>query len=110
MDYNTPLFDHHLAIRIFQADFQYTHENFPGGRGNFNMARLSAGFVYHIGTLTPPPPVTLSCTATPTSIFPGDHRAFRAFGQGRWTFGHTPLCPNVHQVASPALRLERGGA
>jgi hypothetical protein len=72
MDYNTPLFNHHLAIRIFQADFQYTHENFPGGRGNFNMARLSAGFVYHIGTLTPPPPVTLSCTATPTSIFPGD--------------------------------------
>ena len=25
MDYATPFFDHHLAIRIFQADYQYTH-------------------------------------------------------------------------------------
>ena len=72
MDYNTPFFNHHLAIRIFQADYQYTHENWPDGRGNFNMARLSAGFVYHIGTIAPPPPVTLACSASPTSIFPGD--------------------------------------
>jgi hypothetical protein len=75
MDYNTPFFNHHLAVRVFQADYQYTHENWdvaPGTRGNFNMARLSAGFVYHIGTFAPPPPVTLACSATPTSIFPGD--------------------------------------
>jgi hypothetical protein len=72
MDYSTPFFDHHLAIRVFQADFQYTHENWPSGRGNFKMARLSAGFVYHIGSITPPPPVTLSCSASPASIFPGD--------------------------------------
>jgi hypothetical protein len=72
MDYNTPFFNHHLAIRIFQADYQYTHENWSDGRGNFNMARLSAGFVYHIGTIAPPPPVTLACSASPTSIFPGD--------------------------------------
>jgi len=76
MDYSTPLFDHHLAIRVFQADYQYTHENFgdtaQGERGNFNMIRLSAGLVYHIGTIAPPPPVTLACSASPTSIFPGD--------------------------------------
>jgi hypothetical protein len=72
MDYATPLFNHHLAIRIFQADYQYTHENFAGGRGNFNMAQLSAGLVYHIGTLVPPPPVTLACAVSPASIFPGD--------------------------------------
>jgi hypothetical protein len=72
MDYNTPFFNHHLAIRIFQADYQYTHENWPSGRGNFNMARLSAGFVYHIGTIAPPPPVTLACSASPASVFPGD--------------------------------------
>ena len=72
MDYATPFFNHHLAIRIFQADYQYTHENWASGRGNFNMARLSAGFVYHIGTITPPPPVTLACSANPTSVFPGD--------------------------------------
>jgi hypothetical protein len=72
MDYATPFFNHHLAIRIFQADYQYTHENWPDARGNFNMARLSAGFVYHVGTIAPPPPVTLACSASPTSIFPGD--------------------------------------
>ena len=27
MDYNTPFFNHQLALRIFQADYQYTHEN-----------------------------------------------------------------------------------
>ena len=73
MDYATPLFHHHLAIRVFQADYQYTHEDFaPGVRGNFNMARLSAGFVYHVGTIAPPPPVTLACSASPASVFPGD--------------------------------------
>jgi hypothetical protein len=75
MDYNTPFFDHHLAIRIFQADYQYTHDNYPmqpPERGNFNMARLSAGFVYHIGTIAPPPPVTLACSASPTSVFEGE--------------------------------------
>ncbi|HEY1160148.1 MAG TPA: hypothetical protein VGE83_05925, partial [Terracidiphilus sp.] len=73
MDYNTPFFDHHLAIRVFQADYQYTHENFGDfGRGNFNMPRLSAGFVFHVGTITPPPPVTLACSASAASIFPGD--------------------------------------
>ena len=73
LDYATPFFNHHLAIRLFQADYQYTHENWgPGFRGNFNMARLSAGFVYHIGTLQPPPPVTLACSASPESVYPGD--------------------------------------
>jgi hypothetical protein len=72
MDYATPFLNHHLAIRIFQADYQYTHENWPSGRGNFNMARLSAGFVYHVGTIAPPPPVTLACSASPASVFPGD--------------------------------------
>ncbi len=73
LDYETPFFHHHLAIRVFQADFQYTHENLgTGGRVNANMARLSAGFVYHIGSILPPPPVTLACSASPTSVFPGD--------------------------------------
>ena len=49
MDYATPLFDGHLGIRLFQADYEYMHVNWgPGvwsGRGNFNSARLSAGVV-----------------------------------------------------------------
>jgi hypothetical protein len=73
LDYETPWFTHHLAIRLFQADYQYTHEDFrPGWRGNFNMARLSAGVVIHVGSQAPPPQLTVACSASPTSIFPGD--------------------------------------
>lgn len=76
MDYNTPLFNHHLSIRVFQADYEYMHVNFGpgfyGGRANINAARLSAGLVFHAGTIAPPPPPTLSCSVNPTSVFPGD--------------------------------------
>jgi hypothetical protein len=78
MDYETPFFNHHLALRLFQADYQYTHVNFgpgptpPGGRANINAARLSTGFVIHAGSIVPPPPVTLACSANPTSVFPGE--------------------------------------
>jgi outer membrane protein OmpA-like peptidoglycan-associated protein len=76
LDYSTPLFDHHLAIRLFQVDFQYIHDNFGpgigGGRANINAARLSAGIVYRVGSFTPPPPVTLSCSASPSAVFPGE--------------------------------------
>ena len=34
MDYATPFFNHHLAIRIFQADYSYMHADFgPGVQG-----------------------------------------------------------------------------
>jgi hypothetical protein len=76
MDYETPWLNHHLAIRLFQADYEYMHADFGtglyGGRANVNAARLSAGIVLHVGEIAPPPPVTLACTASPTSVFPGD--------------------------------------
>jgi hypothetical protein len=76
VDYETPLLHHRLAIRIVQADYQYVHEDWGtgefGGRGNANVARLSAGVVLHIGSFTPPPPVTLTCSASPTAVFPGE--------------------------------------
>ncbi len=76
MDYETPLFHHHLAIRLFQADYEYMHANFGpivfGGRANINAARLSAGVVLHVGSIAPPPPVTLACSANPASVYPGE--------------------------------------
>jgi outer membrane protein OmpA-like peptidoglycan-associated protein len=74
LDYATPWFDHHLSIRLFQADYQYTHLDFgvDGGSNNFNLARLSAGLVFGLGSIVPPPPVALACTASPVSIYPGD--------------------------------------
>jgi hypothetical protein len=76
MDYNTPLFHHHLAIRLFQADYQYIHADFGpvvyGGRANINAARLSAGIVLHVGEIYVPP-VTYSCSVNPTGpVFPGE--------------------------------------
>ncbi|HEV2133110.1 MAG TPA: hypothetical protein VGR47_02500, partial [Terracidiphilus sp.] len=75
MDYETPMFNHHLAIRLFQADYEYMHVNFGpgtyGGRANINAARLSAGLVFHLGSIAPPPPVTLGCSANPDSVYPG---------------------------------------
>ena len=76
MDYATPFFGGHLGIRLFQADYEYIHENWGpgvlGGRANLNAARLSAGVVLHVGSLEPPPQLTVACSANPTSIFPGD--------------------------------------
>jgi outer membrane protein OmpA-like peptidoglycan-associated protein len=78
MDYETPWFNHRLAIRVFQADYEYMHADFgpqvspPGGRANIDSARLSAGVVIHVGSLAPPPPVTLACSASPDSVFPGE--------------------------------------
>ncbi len=81
MDYETPLFNHHLAIRLFQTDYEYMHADFgpqpyppgpPGGRANVNAVRLSAGIVIHAGSIAPPPPITFACTASPTSVFPGE--------------------------------------
>ncbi len=77
LDYGLPYFDHHLAIRLFQADYEYWHASFgpqavTGGRANLNNARLSSGIVLKFGSIIPPPPVTYSCSASPASVFPGD--------------------------------------
>jgi hypothetical protein len=72
LDYVTPLLNHHLAIRLFQADYQFIHPNYVDDSTNVNAARLSAGLVLGIGSFAPPPPVTISCVASPASIFPGD--------------------------------------
>jgi hypothetical protein len=68
LDYNTALFNRHLALRIFQADYQFIH----GDTNDINAFRLSTGLVWHIGSFTPPPPVTLACSASPVSVYPGD--------------------------------------
>lgn len=77
MDYQTPLFNHRLAIRLFQADYEYMHANWGpvvtyGGRANINAARLSTGLVFHVGSIAPPAQLTVACSANPTSVFPGE--------------------------------------
>jgi hypothetical protein len=77
VDYNTRW--RMLAIRLFQADYVYMHDDFGpttptqyGGRANINAARLSAGIVIHAGSIAPPPQLTVACAVNPTSVFPGD--------------------------------------
>ncbi len=81
LDYDLPWMNHRFALRIFQADYEYMHADFgtqpyppgpPGGRANISAARLSTGLVIHIGSIAPPPPVTLACSANPQSVFPGE--------------------------------------
>jgi hypothetical protein len=79
LDIGTAAFHHHLAIRLVQADYQYTHENYSNGySGALNNLRLSAGLVYHIGSIAPPVPVQLSCSPSPVIIFPGDPETITA--------------------------------
>jgi len=86
MDYETPLFNHRLAIRIFQADYNYIHADFGpntyGGRANINAARLSGGLVFHVGSIAPPAPPTIACSANPSSVFPGDPVTVTATASG----------------------------
>jgi len=83
MDYDLPWFNHRLGLRLFEADYRYTHLNFgpadpeiylQGGRANLSGAELSSGLLFHFGSIVPPPPVTYACAVTaPTgTIYPGD--------------------------------------
>jgi outer membrane protein OmpA-like peptidoglycan-associated protein len=77
LDYDLPFFNHHLGLRLFQADYEYFHANFGpeatfGGRANVGNARLSTGLVFKFGNIIPPPPVQYACSATPSSVFPGE--------------------------------------
>ena len=83
MDYDLPFFDHRFGLRLFQADYVYIHEDYGpyvgiptggvlGGRANISSAQLSSGILMHFGHIIPPPPVTYSCVASPTSGYAGD--------------------------------------
>jgi outer membrane protein OmpA-like peptidoglycan-associated protein/opacity protein-like surface antigen len=71
----------HLAIRILQAEYLMTRfDNLATGTSaTQNDMRLSSGIVLRFGgNPAPPPQVTLSCSASPASVFPGDPVAVTA--------------------------------
>ena len=77
LDYNLPFFNHRIGLRLFQADYEYFHINHGpqptyGGRVNANSARISTGLVWKFGSIIPPPPVQYACSASPSSVFPGE--------------------------------------
>jgi hypothetical protein len=81
LDYVLPPFHHRIALRLFQADFQYSQVVFgplvlpngtTGGFGEIDALKLSGGLVVRFGDARGPAPVELGCTADPVSVFPGD--------------------------------------
>jgi hypothetical protein len=83
MDYDLPFFDNRFSLRLFQADYRWIHTNYGpavnpptpgalGGRTNLSAAELSTGVVMHFGHIIPPPPITYACSASPTTVYPGD--------------------------------------
>jgi outer membrane protein OmpA-like peptidoglycan-associated protein len=82
LDYIFPWFNSRIALRVFQADYEYIHVDFgnppfvssnvAGGRANISAAQVSSGLVWRFGVIAPPPPVTYACSVTPAVVFPGD--------------------------------------
>jgi outer membrane protein OmpA-like peptidoglycan-associated protein len=77
VDYDLPWFNHHLGLRLFQADYEYFHVDFgpqdvTGGRLNAGVARISTGLVFKFGNIVPPPPVAYACAVNPASVYPGE--------------------------------------
>ena len=76
LDLETPVWNHRLAIRLFQADYEYMHEDWGTGiwRGtaDINAVRFAAGFVIHGGPSAPAATMTLACTASPETVYAGD--------------------------------------
>ena len=82
-DYQTPWLNRRLSLRLIQADYEYIHSDFfPEGRANIEAARLSAGLVFNFGSIAPPAPITIACSASPSSVFPGDPVAVTATASG----------------------------
>lgn len=79
-DYILPGLGNHLAIRPIQADYEHAHVDFgtpnitgsTGGVADVNAYRLSSGLVLRFGSIEPPMPVAMACSAQPGYVFPGD--------------------------------------
>ena len=85
LDLVLPYWNSRFAVRAVQADFEHDHVNYgtpgpatgalansTGGIGNLNGIKLSAGLVVRFGQEAPPPAMKFGCSASPTSIYPGD--------------------------------------
>jgi outer membrane protein OmpA-like peptidoglycan-associated protein len=72
-----------VSLRLIQVDYTYNNVDFGpwggirnanplGGRAHLPGLQASAGLVWHAGNITPPLPVTYSCSANMATVFPGD--------------------------------------
>jgi hypothetical protein len=81
LDYTAPFFHNHLAVRIIQADWQYSQvvygplvlpEAVKGGFGEIDALKLTGGLVVKVGEVTPAKVLTVGCAVQPAVGYPGD--------------------------------------
>ena len=81
LDYTVPFFHKHVAVRIIQADWQYSQvvygplvlpEAVKGGFGEISALKLSGGVVVKLGEILPPKVLDVGCKAEPATGYPGD--------------------------------------
>lgn len=81
LDYTAPFFHNHLAVRIIQADWQYSQvvygplvlpEEVKGGFGEIDALKLSGGLVVKLGEVTAAKALDVGCKAEPAVGYPGD--------------------------------------
>jgi len=73
-----------FSIRIAQADYLWTYYNpqiFTNQSHNWNSVRLSAGFLFNLGSYYNPP-LTCTASATPTEVFAPDPVKVTTTGSG----------------------------
>jgi outer membrane protein OmpA-like peptidoglycan-associated protein len=64
-------FSKSLGLRLIEAD--YVRTELPNGSSDTqNDLRLAFGIDYHLGKYAPPLGVALACSASPSTVFPGD--------------------------------------
>jgi hypothetical protein len=78
----------HWAFRLAQVDYEFMNPDFGYhygvnvGTTDIHALRVSTGIVYHIGSVAPPVPVTLACSASPSTVYPGDPVTVTATASG----------------------------
>lgn len=81
LDYTAPFFHNHLAVRIIQADWQYSQvvygplvlpQAVKGGFGEIDALKLSGGLVVKLDEVTAAKPLTVGCAVQPAVGYPGD--------------------------------------
>jgi hypothetical protein len=105
-----------FSIRIAQADYIYTSYN-PGVFNNhtstWNSVRLSAGFVFNLGSYYNPP-LTCTASATPTEVFAPDPVKVTTTGAGfnpkhKITYGWVTNGGKVADASSQSATVDTTG-
>jgi hypothetical protein len=75
LDYILPGFNNRVALRLFQADAAFSdifYAQPPQEQVNGFLVDVSAGIVFRIGEINPPPLPLMGCTVENATIFPGE--------------------------------------